>query len=135
MNKGQHIPVSLKVVAILFILGGIYAVIDIIVAIAYSRIGINFNVLGLFIGPGLLALRPGWRKCALFFIWFAIIVIPIIGLLSITVRGPLDLKIFGQVIGHTTKSFGLLIVGIIFAVALWQYHVLTRPDIKDLFQV
>ncbi|MCP4611800.1 MAG: hypothetical protein GY845_24115 [Planctomycetes bacterium] len=135
MEEKKSIPVSLTVVAILFILGGIYAVIDIIVAIAHSRISINFNVLGLFIGPGLLALRPGWRKYALFFTWIAIIGIPIIALLIITVRGPLDFKIFGQVVGHTTKGFGLLIVGIIYAVALWQYHVLTRPDVKELFQI
>lgn len=135
MNEEQHIPASLKAVAILFILGGIYAVIDIIVAIEHSRISINFNVLGLFIGPGLLALRRGWRTCALVFTWIAIIGIPIIALLFISVPGPLDFKIFGQVIGHTTKGFGLLLAGIIFVVALWQYHVLTRPDVKELFQI
>ena len=135
MNEEQHIPASLKVVAILFILGGIYSVIEVIVAIAHSRISINFGVLGLFIGLGLLALRPGWRTCALVFTWIAIIGIPIIALLFITVRGPLDFKIFGQVIGHTTKGFGLLIAGILFTVALWQYPVLTRPDVKELFQV
>lgn len=135
MEGKKSIPVSLTIVAILFILGGISAAIEIAVSLVHNHLNLNFGVLGIFIGPGLLKLSRGWRTCALIFTWIALIGIPIIALLFITARGPLDFKIFGQVVGHTSKDLGLLMAGIIFAVALWQYHVLTRPDVKELFQI
>ena len=109
MYEKRNIPVSLKIVAILFILGGINSVIEIIVAIANSRININFGVLGLFIGPGLLALRPGWRTCALVFIWIALIFIPIFSVLVLFHSGPPDFDVFGQKVGHTSKEIGLFV--------------------------
>ena len=83
--------------------------------------------------------KPWWwprsLKFRLVFIWIALIGTPIIALVFIIVRGPLDFSIFGQVVGHTTKELGLLMAGILFAVSLWQYHVLTRPDVKKLFRI
>ena len=78
MYEKSHIPVSLKVVAVLFILGGIHSVIEVVLDLMQSKININFGVLGLFIGPGLLALRRGWRTCALVFTWIALIFLPIL---------------------------------------------------------
>ena len=104
MYEKRNIPVSLKIVAILFILGGVHSVIEIIISIAYSRININFGILGLFIGPGLLALRPGWRTCALVFIWIALIFIPIFSVLVLFHSGPLDFNVFGQKVGNASKG-------------------------------
>ena len=126
---------SLTIVAILFILGGISAAIEIIVSLVHSHVNLNFGVLGIFIGRGLLKLSRGWRTCALVFTWIALIGIPLIALLFISARGQLDFKVLGQTVGHTSKGFGLLVAGIASAVALWQYRVLTRPDVNELFQI
>lgn len=135
MEETKPIPTSLKIVAILFIVGGIFAVIEVIVSLMNNRISINFGVLGLFIGPGLLRLRRGWRTCALVFIWIALIGVPIIALLFLVVQGPLDFKIFGQPVGHVSKGFGFIAAAIVFAVVFWEYRVLTRPDVRELFGV
>lgn len=135
MEEKKSIPVSLTVVAILFIVAGVSVAIEMVVSLMHGHLNLNLGVLGIFIGLGLLRLSRGWRTCALVFIWIALIGTPIIALVFIIVRGPLDFSIFGQVVGHTTKELGLLMAGILFAVSLWQYHVLTRPDVKKLFRI
>jgi hypothetical protein len=143
MDEKKSIPVSLTVVAILFILSGITAAIEIVVSLMYNHLNLIFGVLQnlilgilmILIGIGLFGLSRGWRTCALVVNWIAIIGLPILALLIITVRAPLNFKILGQVVGHPTKGLGLLIVGIELAVVLWVHHVLTRPDIKELFQI
>jgi len=135
MGENRRIPVSLTVVAVLFILGGIHAVIEVLVSLAHGEININFGVLGLFIGPGLLALRRGWRTCALVFLWIAMIGIPIVAILMLGHPGPLDFNVFGQKVGHAAKELGLVIAVMLFLLSFWQYRVLTRRDVRLLFGV
>ena len=135
MDKNRQLPISLKIVAILFILGGIFAVIEVIVSLFYDRFSINFGVLGLFIGPGLLALRPGWRTCALVFLWIAMIALPIIAIFMLANSGPLDFLVFGQKVGHAPTWLGISAAAILFLLSVWQYRVLTRPDVRAIFRV
>lgn len=133
MNMTRSLPLALKIVAILFILGGVSAAIEMIVSLMNNRININFGVLGIFIGLGLFRLSQGWRKCALFFTWIGLIALPIIGFLFLGHSGPLDFSIFGQKVGYASKEFGLTIVVVSFVYTLWQYRVLTRRDVQCLF--
>ena len=135
MDNERLIPTSLKVVAILFIVGGIFAVIEVLVSFVHGHININFGVLGLLIGPGLLALRRGWRTCALVLLWIAMIGVPVFTVLMLGHSGPLDFKLFGQKVGEVSKELGLIVAFVAFALALWQYRVLTRPDVRRLFGV
>jgi len=129
----KPVPISLKIVAWLFIFFGVCSVIEIIVSLLHNNININLGVLGLFIGPGLLRLSRGWRTCALVFIWIALIGLPVFALLALTARGPADLKLFGQLIGHAPKELALVGTAVLFLLALWEYRVLTRPDVRGLF--
>ena len=135
MDDNRRIPVSLTVVAVLFIFGGICAVIEVVVGLAHQRVSINFGVLGLFIGPGLLALRRGWRTCALVFLWIAMIGVPIVAILFLGVSGPLDFGVFGQKVGHTPKELGVAVAFLFFLLCFWEYRVLTRGDVRRLFGV
>lgn len=127
------IPTPLKVVAWLFIIGGIWAVIEVLVALTQSRISINFGVLGLFIGPGLLKLRPGWRTCALVFLWIGLIGFPIIFLLGLSGKVPAYFEMFGVKLARIPSWWVSVGVVPFFLLVLWQYRVLTRPDIRRLF--
>ena len=133
MNDYRKIPLSLKIVAILFILGGITATIEMLVALTHNRISFNFGVLGFFIGPGLLALRPGWRTCALVFIWIGLIIAPLFILLMLGHSGAVDFKVLGAKIGHVPRGIALMMAIIEFLICFWQYRVLTHPDIRVLF--
>ncbi len=115
MAQLKNIPVSLKVVAWLFIIWGIYSVIRVVVVFNHGAIYVNLGVLGLFIGPGLLKLRPAWRTCALVFLWIGLIAISIAILASLSRPGTLVLCV------------------VYFLLVLWQYSVLTRPEIRALF--
>jgi len=130
----QNIPISLKIVAWLFIIQGVFAAIEIVVSLMNNHINLNFGVLGIFIGIGLLNLRNGWRICGLVFIWVALIIAPIIFLLMMTHSGPLDFNVFGQKVGHVHQGVVILPFLALYALILWQRWVLSRPDIRALFQ-
>lgn len=133
MKPSLQILISLRIVAVLFILGGISAIIEILVSLTHGNINLNFGVLGLFIGIGLLRLRRGWRTCGLVFTWLGLVGVPLIALFFLGHSGPLDFKIFGQEVGHAPKEFGLVLCVALFALLVWQYRVLTRPDVRELF--
>ncbi len=135
MDSKPDIPISLKIVAWLFIISGVFSVIEVAVSLMNGRINLNLGVLGLFIGPGLLNLRPGWRTCALVFIWIALILVPVVVIILMGVSGPLDVTVFGQKVGHTGKEIGLAVGVLVFALTFWQYRVLTRPDVRQLFGI
>ena len=135
MDNTTPIPTSLRVVALLFILCGVLSLIQVIGSLMNGNLNINFGVLGLFIGPGLLRLSQGWRTCALVFLWIAIIGMPILAILFMTASGPLDFKVFGQKAGHGSKELVILLACLMFILAAWQYRVLTRPDVRRLFGV
>jgi hypothetical protein len=136
MDNTNTIPTSLKVVAFLFILSGIFSLIEVIVSLVHSHFSFNFGVLGLFIGPGLLRLSRGWRTCALVFLWIAMIGLPIfIAVIFVLAGGPLDFKLFGQQVGHASPEFAIVLAALLFALAVWQYRILTRPDVRRLFGV
>ena len=128
----SEIPLSLKVVAVLFIISGIFSVIDIVVALMDDRININFGVLGLFVGPGLLRLRRGWRTCGLVFLWIGFIVAPIVFVIGLSGKQA-DLALFGQKISQIPGWWGSVVAIPCFLLILWMYCVLTRPDIRRLF--
>lgn len=133
MAETRRLPVSLHVVAALFFLGGIFAVIEIFLAFTQNRISINFGVLGIPIGLGLYCLRPGWRTCALVFLWIVIIALPIITLIIATQANTVDVSVLGVKVGKAHNLVGVMAGFIMFAVVCWQYHVLTRPEIRALF--
>jgi hypothetical protein len=132
-NVTHSLPLALKIVAVLFILGGISAAIEVIASLMNNRIYINFGVLGIFIGFGLLRLSQGWRTCALVFTWIGLIAIPIIGILFLGHSGRLDFSLFGQKVGHAPKELGVGMVVVLFVYTVWQYRVLTREDVRFLF--
>jgi len=132
-NNKRVLPLALKIVAIIFILGGITTLIEVIVSLLNKRIDINFGVLGIFIGIGLFKLSQGWRICALVWTWFVLITVPIIGFMFLGHPNPLDFSIFGQKVGVVSKQVGVAMAALLFVYTLWQYRVLTREDVRRLF--
>jgi hypothetical protein len=128
------IPISLKIVAWLFILSGVSAVLEIVLSLMNNHVNLNFGVLGIFIGNGILKLRNGWRICGLVLIWISLILYPVIFLILISHSGPLDFNIFGQKVGHVSQSVVIIPGLLLYALLLWERWVLSRPDIKSLFE-
>lgn len=133
MKQHQPAPLSLKIVAALFILGGISSIVDVITSLTQGNLNLNFGVLGLLVGIGLLRFSRGWRTCALVFLWIALICLPLVALVFLFLAGAVNYTIFWQNMGEGSRWLGVALAAVLFVVVLWQYRVLTRPDIRNLF--
>ena len=125
-------PSSLTIVAWLFIISGGFSAYDIISGLWQQRVSLNFGVLFIFIGGGLLKLRPAahsWALAMVVLAWFILAVAVICSFCGLgTVR-----------IGHEEVTGGhryLAIIGIavLFGTLLaWMSRVLTSRDVVELF--
>jgi hypothetical protein len=107
----------------------------VIICLTQGTIFLNIGVLGLFIGIGLLRFSRGWRTCALAFLWIALIGLPLAALAFLFLEGAVDYTLFGRRMGEAPRVVGVTLAAALFALALWQYRVLTRPDIRKVFGV
>lgn len=123
----------MKIVAALFILGGISSIIDVIVDLTQSELPLHFGVLGVFVGIGLLRFSRAWRTCALVFLWIAIISLPLVALVFLFVAASVNYTLFWRNVGEGSRGIGVALAAVLFALMLWQYRVLTRPDIRKMF--
>ena len=133
MEQHQSAPLSLKIVAALFILSGISSIIEVIISLTQGRLSFNFGVLGVVIGIGLLRFSRTWRTCALIFIWIALICLPLVALVFLFLAASVNYIIFWQQVGPGSRAIAVALAALLFAVTVWQYRVLTRPDIRKLF--
>ena len=135
VTEKQNILIPLKIVAWLFIISGILAFIEILITLMKGHISLDFGVLGLFIGYGLLKLSRGWRTCALIYLWIFFIGMPTISILYITQpSGGFNVHIFGQPLAR--NPYVILYFNVIFILlSLWIYRILTRAETKSLFGI
>ena|SRR5688572_508039 len=125
-------PTSLRVVAWLFIAFGLLAVCEIIAALFNSRISINLGVLGIFIGRGIFRLSQGWRTLGLVFLWIGMIVLGIC--MTNILFGGGSFTLYGARLSRgDALVIGLPITVAFLSLAIWQYRVLTRPEVRRLF--
>jgi len=133
ITVGRQIPTALSVVSYLFLITGILAVIEIIVSATRGAIHPNFLFLGLWIFGGLRRYSRGWRTCALVFIWISLIFLAVIIGVILFVGGALWQRPSDHNVVELPLVWSLMIVVPFFVLTLWQYRVLTRPDIRSLF--
>jgi hypothetical protein len=136
LSVRPRLPLSLKIVAWLFIVWGSLAAIEVVLSLVRGKLFLNFNVVGIFVGRGLLELRPGWRTCALVILW--IFAIPFVAL---AVRAGLGFGVVPVKWLYTeslpamiqSRELGVAICLLPIGFIYWQYRVLTRPDVRHLF--
>ena len=124
---------SLIVIAVLFLLSGIYQAIDVCVSLAHSKLSFNFGVLGIFVCFGLLRFSSGWRICALIFIWFGIVAALVFGVILLRNQSPVPVSFFGHTFGFSSPALALFAAFLFLISYGWQYRVLTREDVVRLF--
>ena len=138
----HQIPVSLAIVSYLFFLPGAMgfaAVIFILALLIISGgqaisgwavlgciVGSAVGIFWLLLSRGLRRRSRGWRTCALVLIWWGFIAIAY--------------SIVRYFLTHATPRHDPPVMfwleyGVGFIVQVWQYRVLTRPDVRDLFGV
>jgi hypothetical protein len=133
MEVARQIPVSLKIVAAIFILSGVSSAIGVVLSLLKGSLNLDFGVLGIFIGLGLLRLQPLWHTIALLFTGLALIAIPVFTLISILGSEPVSLRVFGQEVGYSSRTVVLILAALYFALEVWKMRVLTCRDVTELF--
>jgi len=127
-------PLSLVIVAVLFILAGVAAAWDVVSSLFHSRVSFNFCVLMLFAGIGLLRFKRGWRTCALAFVW-VFFAGAFLGL-GVLIFSPESwtIGLFGSESTAAQRPvIPWLFLICLILLSLWVYRTLTRRDIRRLF--
>jgi hypothetical protein len=129
------VPTDLRIVAVLFFLSGLLAALEVLISFLHGRVSLNIGVIGLLICAGLLHFSRGWRTCALIYLWFGVIGLPLILLYLIPNAGSLNItiSIFSQRVSGGATGFVFLTFVLVWVVLIWQIRVLTRPHIRALF--
>jgi hypothetical protein len=127
-------PSALQLVAWLFIGYSIWAAVSIAGALLIERrIDLNMEVLGLWIGPGLLRHEARFRTWAIRLLILGFCLAPIAGLLLIFHTRPLEVRLLGRPVGTVSLPIGLSVLAVIVAVSIWQYWVLSQARVRALF--
>jgi tRNA A-37 threonylcarbamoyl transferase component Bud32 len=132
-------PWSLVAVGALFIVSGCLAAWGMGRDIRKDIANINFDVLALPVGIGLLRLRPWWRRAALVTIWIPPVLGAVVAGIAIfgglAVRPYVKVQFMGsELVGGARYITGLLAGMLAVALFVWVWRVLTRPGVKALFQ-
>ena len=129
-------PFSLRIVAFIFLLSGVFIILNLLSTLItlhflplYDLVGLLF----LLVGNGLLCLRNMWRVCAL-----ALNALFAIGLIIIVLSMIIPNKIVVFTNTHDLKlqeHYALFAITIAIYASLcgWIHYVLARRDIRELF--
>lgn len=127
------LPRSLRVVAAIQLLFGLSSAFGILFQLGQGRVNLDFGVLGIPIYFGLKRLSSGWRTCALVLLWVELIIASAMFFLGLAAQPPAYFKVFGVGLASVSPLWLSIAALPLFALALWQYRVLTRSEIRSLF--
>jgi len=133
MSQFEALPRDLRIVAFIFLLGGIDSALSMIIGAMTNHPRLEFGVISIFAFFGLLRLSNGWRIYALVMTWLAIIFFPVLAIVALTTNH-FTFSIFNVPVTQIPTFAGILLAIFFLLLALWQLKVLTRPDVEALFQ-
>lgn len=127
------VPTALRIVAVLFLISGWFAVVEVLVQLTQRNFSINLGVLGIPIYFGLMRLSGGWRICALAFIWLGMLLALFAFIVGVVVEDPAEFAVWGVAVASVSSLWISVLSVALFVLCLWQYRALTRPEIRELF--
>jgi len=110
MEDEKRIPMSVRLTAALFILGGLHAAVDMFLALFNGDLHLNIGMVGLFIGVGLLRERRPWRTWALALIWIRLLATPISTLMLLSGDTWWRIFLFGRSLDYQSDGLWLGLV-------------------------
>lgn len=135
ITQDRKPPILLQIVAWLFIIEGIFAILEMIISPFYGRLFFDFGLFCLPIGKRMLKGDPKSREWALLFIYLGFILVPIISWILMDASGPFYLKVFGIRIQEIDASIFLLFAIGSMLLTLFELYVMYRADTKQFFSV
>ncbi len=128
------VPRPFKAVAYLFIVFGIFSLVDTVAELFLGRMVFNLGVLYIFVGQGLLRRHPRWLAWAIFCTWTGLVSMPIAAVISLYMPSRLQhLSFFGLNSGQAPHGLCFVLSAAAFAFCCWQYGVLKSNQVRLLF--
>jgi hypothetical protein len=130
------LPKAVSAIAALYITIGLLSAHGMGSSLARDRVSIDFNVLSIFVGLGLLCRVPGWRGFVMVIAWIGMSMMPLMAFLFVRIPEKMRVHFDGRPLDLTPSAqlaLGLSVCATVFILCLWQYLVLRRPEIKALF--
>ena len=123
----------LQIIAYVFIVSGVIAGIDGFACLFENSFYLNFGIIGLFIGPGLLRLGRAWRKIALIVAWILAISYSLAAIISLVSGRFLELNYGCATFARLSPLVSLLLYVPTVLYNIWVIVTLNRNDVKTLY--
>jgi hypothetical protein len=129
------LPLGVVIGAWVFIAFGILSAADIVWGAFHDRVSINFGILGIFIGRGLLRRSGSWVGVAMIALWLDMIgsVVIVLTILfgAFAIRDSASGRIIPRRIVEATTIVAICVA--LFIYGHWQYRLLTSPAVRRLY--
>jgi len=138
----EKMPAALNIVALLFLLEGWFGIADTVAETYRGHAHINGLLFGVAIYFGLRCFSRGWRTFALFLIWMDMLLFgaaTISSILDFWMGWPVSPRAYGHLFAMESPppmpSAIAFLAPVMFLVSVWRYRVLTRPEIRAMFDL
>ena len=129
------IPMALYVVAFLQLASGLLCLSKMVTDWFIShKLTFETGIISVLVCFGLLRLSNAWRIVALVLLVVGFVFASIIFVLGVTARMPMSFDILGMHRGHVPGWVVSLLVVSFVPLGIWQFYILLRPDVRNLFQ-
>lgn len=125
---------ALRIVSLLFLVGAVLSVAELILSFTQNRLFIPWGILGFWIYFHLPMYRRPWRTVAWVMLLIPIAVVPVISLLAMISGAPTFIEIVGIRITQVSKPAFLFMGSCVWLLSFWQFNVLMRPSIRERFE-
>jgi hypothetical protein len=128
-------PTALVVVAWIFILEGIAAIVTTARGLLFEhRVDLNLALLGLWIGPGLLRGWASHRRWAIFMLRLGLVLGAFAFLFILMSPSVPPITVFHASLGVLSRGYLIATLGVVLGGVVWQLRVLQRPDVRAVFE-
>jgi hypothetical protein len=98
-----------------------------------GSVSIDIGVLGIPTYFGLTRFSSGWRRYALVWLGLGILACALGVAWGLIAKSPAHFVVFGVSVAQIAPYWLSVVSGCMFFLVIWQFHILTRPDIRALF--
>jgi hypothetical protein len=122
-------------IALLFVAQGVWAAWLIVWHLLHANVDLRIDVLGIWIGMGLLRRSERARRWANVMLYLDAAVVLVVSGIALALRGPAHVTFWGTSLGDGPAwlLFFLVIPGL--ALIVWEVRTLRHPDVRAQFQM
>jgi hypothetical protein len=125
--------IQLTIVALVFLVAGIWAAVEVVSDFIHGEININLGVLATVVGLGLFAKRDSARKLGRCFSWFYILVALLMGIMVATHKATIT-WLDHQPTGNQYYFYGFAVAAIIGLFGYWMDWVLRHDRTRTVMK-